>query len=63
MFVDMTTLRPIAPLALTGGADSKIRCCRLGGNVEYSGMHFMSPTSGPKFSVSRFNRLHASSIS
>jgi len=34
MFVETTTLRPIAPLGLLGGAGSKILCCRLGGSVE-----------------------------
>lgn len=63
MLVDTTTFLPIAPFGLFGGAGSKIRCCKLGGKVEYNGMHFKSPTSGPKPSISRFIRLHASSIS
>ena len=57
------TLRPTAPLAFLLGGASKILCWRLGGRVEYSGIHFRSPTSGPKFSISRFSLLHASSIS
>lgn len=52
MFVDTTTFLPMAPLGLFGGGGSKILCCRLGGRVEYSGIHFMSPTSGPRFSTS-----------
>lgn len=63
MFVDTTTFRPIAPLDLFGGAGSKILCCKLGGSVEYSGIHFSSPTSGPKLSISRLILLQASSIS
>lgn len=31
--------------------------------MEYNGMIFMSPTSGPKSSISRFILLQASSIS
>lgn len=57
------TFRPIAPLGFLGGGGSKIRCCCCGGNVEYSGMILMSPTSGPRSSTSRFIRLQASSIS
>jgi hypothetical protein len=53
IFVDITTLRPIAPFGLFGGAGSKIRCCKSGGKVEYSGMHLSSPASGPKPSTSR----------
>ncbi len=34
MLVDTTIFRPIAPFGLFGGAGSKIRCCRLGDNVE-----------------------------
>ena len=34
MLVDTTTLRPIAPFGLVGGAGSKIRCWRAGGKVE-----------------------------
>ena len=34
IFVDTTTLRPIAPLDLLGGGGSKILCCKLGGRVE-----------------------------
>jgi len=34
ILVDTTTLRPIAPLGLFGGAGSNIRCCNFGGNVE-----------------------------
>lgn len=63
IFVETTTLRPIAPLALLGGAGSKILCCKFGGRVEYNGMHFNSPTSGPKLSISFLILLHASSIS
>ena len=63
MFVLITTFRPMAPLGLTGGAASKILCCKFGGNVEYKGIHFISPTSGPRLSTSRFNLLQASSIS
>lgn len=63
IFVDTTTLRPIAPFGLFGGGSSKMRCCRLGGSVEYSGMHFSSPTSGPKLSISLFILLQATSIS
>lgn len=57
------TFLPIAPLAFRGGGGSKILCCCCGGNVEYSGMILMSPTSGPRSSTSRLIRLHASSIS
>lgn len=57
------TFLPIAPLGFLGGGGSKIRCCCCGGNVEYSGMILMSPTSGPRSSTSRFIRLQASSIS
>ena len=53
MFVETTTLRPIAPLGLRGGAGSKMRCCRFGGSVEKSGMHLRSPTSAPSESTSR----------
>lgn len=63
MLVLITTLRPMAPFGLTGGAASKILCCKFGGNVEYKGIHFISPTSGPRLSISRFNLLQASSIS
>lgn len=63
IFVETTTLRPIAPFALLGGAASKILCCKLGGRVEYNGIHFNSPTSGPKLSISFFILLQASSIS
>lgn len=63
MFVDTTTLRPIAPLGLFGGAASKILCCKFGGRVEYNGIHFNSPTSGPRLSISFFILLQASSIS
>lgn len=63
IFVETTTFRPIAPFALFGGADSKILCCKFGGRVEYSGIHFNSPTSGPKLSISFFILLQASSIS
>jgi len=34
IFVEITTLRPMAPLGLFGGAASNIRCCKFGGNVE-----------------------------
>ena len=34
MFVETTTLRPMAPLGLVGGADSKILCWSVGGRVE-----------------------------
>ena len=34
MFVETTTLRPMAPLGLVGGAASKILCWRAGGRVE-----------------------------
>ena len=34
ILVDTTIFRPIAPFGLFDGAGSKIRCCRLGGNVE-----------------------------
>jgi hypothetical protein len=40
-----------------------MRCWRLGGRVEYRGIHFSSPISGPRFSTSRERRLQASSIS
>ena len=63
MFVDTTTFLPTAPLALVAGGASKILCCRLGGRVEYSGIHFMSPTSGPRLSISLCSLLQASSIS
>lgn len=63
MFVETTTLRPTAPLGLLGGAGSKILCCKFGGRVEYNGIHFSSPTSGPKLSISFFILLQASSIS
>lgn len=63
IFVDTTTFRPMAPLGLLGGAGSKIRCWRFGGSVEYRGMHFSSPTSGPRLSISLFILLQASSIS
>lgn len=63
IFVETTTFLPMAPFVLLGGAASKIRCCKLGGKVEYKGMHFSSPTSGPRLSISRLIRLHASSIS
>lgn len=63
IFVETTTLRPIAPFALFGGAASKILCCKFGGRVEYNGIHFNSPTSGPKLSISFFILLQASSIS
>lgn len=63
IFVETTTLRPIAPFALFGGAGSKILCCKFGGKVEYNGIHFNSPTSGPKLSISFFILLQASSIS
>ena len=63
MFVDTTHFLPKAPLGRFGGAGSKILCCKFGGNVEYRGIHFISPTSGPKLSTSLCNRLHASSIS
>ncbi len=63
IFVETTTLRPIAPFDLLGGALSKILCWRLGGNVEYNGIHFRSPISGPRFSISLFILLQASSIS
>ena len=63
MLVETATFLPMAPFGLFGGGDSKILCWRLGGNVEYSGMHLRSPTSGPRFSTSRWIRLQASSIS
>jgi len=63
IFVETTTLRPIAPLGRFGGAGSKILCCRFGGNVEYRGIHFISPTSGPRLSTSLCILLQASSIS
>lgn len=63
MFVETTTFLPIDPFGLFGGADSKILCCKFGGNVEYKGMHFISPISGPIVSISRFIFLQASSIS
>ena len=63
MLVETTTFLPMAPFGLFGGGDSKILCWRLGGSVEYNGMHLRSPTSGPRFSTSRWMRLHASSIS
>jgi len=63
IFVETTTFRPIAPFGRFGGAGSKILCCRFGGNVEYRGMHFISPTSGPRLSTSLCILLHASSIS
>lgn len=63
MFVETTTFLPIAPFGLFGGASSKILCCRLGGRVEYKGMHLSSPTSGPKLSISLLILLHATSIS
>lgn len=59
----MHAFLPIAPLAFDGGACSNIRCCKLGGNVEYSGMHLSSPTSGPNLSISTLILLQASSIS
>ena len=34
ILVDTTIFRPIASLGLFGGAGSKIRCCKFGGNVE-----------------------------
>jgi len=36
IFVETTTLRPIAPFGLLGGAGSKILCCKFGGKVEYN---------------------------
>lgn len=63
IFVETTTFLPIAPFALLGGAASNIRCCKFGGRVEYKGIHFKSPTSGPRLSISRLILLHASSIS
>ena len=63
MFVETTTFRPIAPFGRFGGAGSKILCCRFGGSVEYRGIHFISPTSGPRLSTSRCILLQASSIS
>jgi hypothetical protein len=63
MFVEMTHLRPTAPFGRLAGAASKIRCCWFGGSVEYSGMHFSSPTSAPRLSISFFMRRQASSIS
>lgn len=63
IFVDTTHLRPIAPLGLLGGGGSNILCCRLGGKVEYRGIHFISPTSGPRLSTSLWILLQASSIS
>ena len=39
MLVKTTTFLPMAPFGLFGGGDSKILCWRLGGSVEYSGMH------------------------
>lgn len=53
----------MAPFGLLGGGGSKILCCCCGGNVEYSGMILMSPTSGPRSSTSLLIRLQASSIS
>lgn len=63
IFVETTTFRPIAPFGRFGGAGSKILCCRFGGSVEYRGMHFISPTSGPRLSTSLCILLQASSIS
>lgn len=57
------TFLPIAPFCFFGGGGSNILCCCCGGRVEYNGMIFMSPTSGPKSSISRFILLQASSIS
>jgi hypothetical protein len=34
ILVDTTIFLPMAPFGLFGGAGSKIRCCKLGGNVE-----------------------------
>jgi hypothetical protein len=53
MLVDTTTFLPMAPFGLFGGAGSKILCCKAGGKVENKGIHFISPTSGPKLSISR----------
>uniref|UniRef100_A0A915KH93 Uncharacterized protein n=1 Tax=Romanomermis culicivorax TaxID=13658 RepID=A0A915KH93_ROMCU len=63
ILVETTHLRPIAPLDFLAGAGSKMRCCKLGGKVEYSGMHRRSPISEPKLSISFLIRLQASSIS
>ena len=63
MLVETTTLRPKAPLAFLGGADSKILCCRFGGSVEYSGMVLRSPTSLPRLDTSLWMRRQDSSIS
>ena len=52
IFVETTHFLPTAPFGLFGGAGSKILCCRFGGRVEYRGIVFISPTSGPKFSTS-----------
>ena len=63
MLVDTTTFLPTAPFDRRAGGGSKMRCWRLGGRDEYRGMHFISPTSGPRLSISLAIRLHASSIS
>ncbi len=50
--ISLFTLRPTAPLAFLLGGGSKIRCCRLGGRVEYSGIHFMSPANWTRINYS-----------
>lgn len=41
MLVDIIIFFFIASLVLVVGVGLKIRCCRLGGRVEYSGIYFM----------------------
>ena len=57
------TFRPTAPLAFLLGGGSKIRCCRLGGRVEYSGIHFISPAQGNCFSFIIINYSKISMLS